>query len=758
MTPLLRQFLSEARECLQDIGDRLMKLEATPDDAALIAELFRSVHTLKGNSGLFDFPEMTRVLHAGEDLMDAVRSGTVGYSQTIADELLDAMDFVGQLCDQIERGDENLAPRAADGVRLAEVLRGLIGADTALAAGDAPAAGSAASGLIALTEAARALAELHSARGETLHWIAFSPAEDCFYQGDDPFHTARQTPAAVWGRIVARGDWLALTDLDAYCCRLDFEILSAAPMAELIDFFRYVPDQVRIVAIAPGSITAGADSPSAADIDDAVIDDVLAAQRLILALDDGASWRVGRLKAVAAVLMACAVARPTLPGRAEIEVALDAALVLDDGAPLLAALDRRALAVAATIAVATGADAELRPRAEEGRIAATIKVEQVKIDRLMNLIGEMVVAKNALSFLAQRAEEHFGARELGREIKAQYSVVNRISQEMQDAIMQVSMLPVASVFQRFPRLARDVSRKLGKEVRLVLEGEDTEADKNVIESLADPLIHIVRNSLDHGLETADVRRACGKPPVGTLTIRAAQEADRVVIEISDDGKGIDPAVIKRKAVEKGVIDQATCDRLDDRAAIDLVFAAGFSTVETVSDLSGRGVGMDVVRTAVEKVKGAITINSVIGQGTRIHISLPLSMAVTQVMIVESDGQLFGVPMDHVVETVRIPRTALHSVKQSDAAMLRGRIVPLKGLNGLLGLAALPQPNADDELAVLVTSFGDNVVGLVVDEFRESVDVIQKPLRGLLAGLPAYSGSSLMGDGSVLMVLNIKELV
>lgn len=757
MTPLLRQFLSEARECLQDIGDRLMKLEATPDDAALIAELFRSVHTLKGNSGLFDFPEMTRVLHAGEDLMDAVRSGTVGYSQKIADELLDAMDFVGQLCDQIERGDENLAPRAADGVRLAKVLRGLIGADTALPAGAAPTIRNAAPGPIALTEAARALADVHSARGETLHWIAFSPAEDCFYQGDDPFHTARQTPAAVWGRIVARGDWLTLTDLDAYCCRLDFEILSAAPMAELVEFFRYVPDQVRIVAIVPGSLQLAPHLAPAAGIADAVIDDVLATQRLILALDDGAAWRVGRLKAVAAVLTACAVARPTLPGRAEIAVALDAALVLDDGAPLLAALDRRVQPVAAPIATAAG-DFGLRPRAEEGRVAATIKVEQVKIDRLMNLIGEMVVAKNALSFLAQRAEEHFGARELGREIKAQYSVVNRISQEMQDAIMQVSMLPVASVFQRFPRLARDVSRKLGKEVRLVLQGEETEADKNVIESLADPLIHIVRNSLDHGLETADARRACGKPPVGTLTIRAAQEADRVVIEISDDGKGIDPAVIKRKAVEKGVIDQATCDRLDDRAAIDLVFAAGFSTADTVSDLSGRGVGMDVVRTAVEKVKGAITIDSVIGQGTRIHISLPLSMAVTQVMIVESDGQLFGVPMDHVVETVRIPRAALHSVKQNDAAMLRGRIVPLKGLNTLLGLAALPQPNADDELAVLVTSSGDNVVGLVVDEFRESVDVIQKPLRGLLAGLPAYSGSSLMGDGSVLMVLNIKELV
>jgi two-component system chemotaxis sensor kinase CheA len=349
-------------------------------------------------------------------------------------------------------------------------------------------------------------------------------------------------------------------------------------------------------------------------------------------------------------------------------------------------------------------------------------------------------------------------RDLSREIKAQYAVINRIAEEMQDAIMQVRMMPVSFVFQRFPRLVRDTSRKLGKEVNLVLEGEETEADKNIIESLGDPLVHIVRNSLDHGFELPEVRRAAGKPSAGTLTIRASQESDRVVIEISDDGKGIDPTVIKQKAYEKGLIDEAALERLSDQEAVNLVFASGFSTMEVVSDLSGRGVGMDVVRTAVEKVNGTVVLESEKGKGTRLRLSLPLSMAVTNVMIVESDGQTFGMPMDSVVETVRVPRSAIRTIKKNLATVLRGRIVPLKSINTLLGLDVPPKANAEDELAVLVVRVGDESVGLMVDDFRETVDIILKPMAGVLAGLSAYSGSALMGDGSVLMVLNVKEIL
>jgi two-component system chemotaxis sensor kinase CheA len=387
-----------------------------------------------------------------------------------------------------------------------------------------------------------------------------------------------------------------------------------------------------------------------------------------------------------------------------------------------------------------------------------LKVEQVKVDRLMSLIGEMVVAKNSLPYLASRAENLHGVRDLAREIKAEYAVINRIAEEMQAAIMQVRMMAVSFVFQRFPRLVRDISRKLDKQVRLVVEGEETEADKNIIESLADPLIHILRNSLDHGIESAALRVQLGKPAEGVIRIQARQEADRVVIEIADDGRGIDPEVIKRKAYGKGLIDETALERMSDREALNLVFAAGFSTVDTVSDLSGRGVGMDVVRTAIERIHGTVELTSVVGIGTRLCLSLPLSMAVSNVMIVVSDGQSFGIAMEMVAETVRVPRAEIRTIKHQQAVVLRGRIVPLLALNDLLSLHHPQLANADDEMAIMVVRIHGEPLGIIVDQFRETVDIILKPLAGLLGGLPGYSGSALLGDGSVLMVLDLKELV
>jgi two-component system chemotaxis sensor kinase CheA len=324
--------------------------------------------------------------------------------------------------------------------------------------------------------------------------------------------------------------------------------------------------------------------------------------------------------------------------------------------------------------------------------------------------------------------------------------------------MKVRMMPVSFIFQRFPRLVRDTSRKLGKDVNLILEGENTEIDKNIVEALADPLIHIVRNSLDHGIEMPEERRAKGKSETGRLTIRATQESDRVYIDISDDGKGIDPKVIKIKAYEKGLIDEVMLERLTDAEALNLVFAAGFSTAEVISDLSGRGVGMDVVRSAVEKVNGTVSLSSEVDKGTCIRLSLPLSMAVTNVIIVESDNQIFGIPMDIVEETVRIPRTAIHTIKRSQTIVLRERIVPLFALNQLLALEAEPKTNEDDMLATLVVRINNEHVGILVDDFRETVGIILKPMVGIIGGLGGYSGSALLGDGSVLMVLNPMELV
>jgi two-component system chemotaxis sensor kinase CheA len=821
MSPLLEQFLGEARDLLECAAAKLMQLEDTPDDQDVMNELFRCVHTLKGNSGLFSFPEMTRVLHAGEDLLGMVRSGQQTYSSELADCLLEAMDFVGMLCGEIESTQSIDASRAAASQQMTEALRklmpnlvpieiaveapGLNGSPMANNASPANDPRSVRSRLACVPESIRRTAVVQCHEGDQLHWIAYRPQRECFFHGDDPLNTARQTPGLVWGRVIVSEPFPPLAELDTYSCLLGFDLLTNAPREELDQYYRYLPDQAEITAIAPHWLLDSAedsDRPvedssavpptgvrqcrSFSESDETAFQKILAAQRQVLLLEDRPAWHAGRLKAVARVLANLSSAAGNTSSQTDIQVALGDALLTGRSTLLLAWLDahrvnrtetvpgsndtlRAAPAGADRGAGATLEDGSGKSLADEGikfgrraEDAASgpksLKVDQAKIDRLMNLIGELVVSKNALPYLAERAESHFGVRELSREIKGQYSIINRIADEMQDAIMQVRMMAVSFVFQRFPRLARDISRKLGKEVQLVLEGEQTEADKNIIEALADPLIHIVRNSLDHGLETPEVRLAAGKPAMGKLTIRASQEADRVVIEIADDGKGIDPEVIKQKAYEKGIIDEATLERIGDQEAINLIFAAGLSTAKVVSDLSGRGVGMDVVRSAVEKINGTVLLHSELGKGTTIRISLPLSMAVTQVMIVESDRQLFGVPMDHVVETVRVPRKRIRAFKQSQTAVLRGRIVPLKSLNALLGIAAIPRANSDDELAVLLVQAGSVELGLVVDGFRETIGVIQKPLNGFLSSVAAFSGSALLGNGSVLMILNIREIV
>ncbi len=798
MNPLLAQFLSEAFECLEGIAAKLMQLEKRPGDSDLMNELFRFVHTLKGNSGLFDFPEMTRVLHAAEDLMDAVRTGAAQQTEHFTDQILDAMDFVGGLTREIEKSGAYADTHRDEAVRLAQGLRALMtppeSSNLSVQESCAPPIHASAppAAFRHVPEDVKAELVRRSDDGESCFWVVYKPEEGCFFQGDDPFFLARQTPGQIWGRVEAREPWAPPTTLDPYRCVVDFQMLATAFKEELADHFRYVPDQVEILEVAPQWLVAGCSGQSApskttaakAPLSEELVESltqIFHAQRIILEVAHNAEDKIRRIPRVYNTLLNCCKATGQPPQVLEAITTLGkTSEETGDATPLLAWMqdfqsagfhstppveNSTAQPAPAPQSVEEAIEAKNNTRVEEGSPASlagtvikSLKVDQVKIDRLMNLIGELVVSKNAIPYLAQRAEKQFGVRELSREIKGQYSVINRIAEEMQDAIMQIRMMPVSVVFQRFPRLVRDISRKLGKDVSLVLEGEDTEADKNIIEALADPLIHIVRNSLDHGLELPDVRKAQGKPATGTLTIRATQEGDRAVIEITDDGKGINPEIVKRKAYEKGVIDEETLERISDEDAIHLIFAAGFSTAEVVSDLSGRGVGMDVVRSAVEKINGTIDLQSEVGKGTRLRISLPLSMAVTQVIIVESDGQIFGVPMDHVVETVRVPRSAVRVVKSTQMTLLRGRLVPLKTLNTMLRIPAKPRASADDEYAVLVVRVGSDTLGVIVDEFRETVDVIQKPMTGVLSGLQAYSGSALMGDGAVLMVLNLKEII
>ncbi|MBI5112219.1 MAG: chemotaxis protein CheA [Rhodovulum sp.] len=606
--------------------------------------------------------------------------------------------------------------------------------------------------------------------------------------------------------LVAAQDWAALRDATAALLRLtNPDLRNAAALrwlAAVLDapFPNPAWASALIEVIAAGgvpalgappseplrpvltTVAAGPDPIREADPSNACSDGslqrrIIAAQRQILAAASGADRVRRHAPAVVQVLAGLARVEGDDRRAADVAAAGEAAETDGTASMLLALVDRWLATDAAVDDAPVEAPSRVQPdRTEEVRATETsvpvkpdsareernaaarmLKVDQAKIDLLMNLIGELVVSKNSLPFLARRAEQVHGSREMAREIKDQYAVIDRLTQEMQGAIMQVRMLPVSEVFDRFPRLVRDLARKLSKKIELIIEGEDTAADKTIIEALGDPLLHIVRNALDHGIEPPADRAQAGKPDHATLLMKAFQEADQVVIEVTDDGRGIDPDKVRAAAVAKGVVSAAEAAQLSDQAATELIFRPGFSTAAQVSDLSGRGVGLDVALTTVEKLGGRVGVTSRRGMGTTVRIGLPLSMAVTRVMVVGVADELYGIPMDVIAETVRVPRRRVKMIKQSPAFVLRNTVVPLLRLSRALGCA---ERVADDDVdeAVLVCRIGGNPIGLVVDSFREGMDVILKPFDGVLAGMPGFAGTALLGDGHVLLVLDLKELL
>jgi two-component system chemotaxis sensor kinase CheA len=807
MNPLLAQFLAEAADLLAQVDDGLLQLERDPRDAELINEVFRAAHTFKGSSGLFDFPELTRLTHAAEDLLDAVRSGRLELDSGMTDDLLAAFDLIRGWLAHVTT-HERLPVGAGDAAGLLIIkLRGPLGGEP----GDAVA--SPAPPVRVRDEAPPWLAEFDPewlaeigswllTTSSSMRFVRYAPDQGCFFRAEDPLHLIRQVPALERLGILEPEQWPPADDYDEYACLISFVVATRAAAGELDYLFRYASDQVEVVDLDGGTIAAflSGETAGAAEVlvcaegagkAEPVVaaarpaaDLVADAQAILLAAQRGialaAEAKPGGEPAAAhlvsivhAVRSAAAVLGAPFDPAGVDPAGVDPAGVdpagLDPAGPRVGVLTAAIEGLLAGVApppeprpapVGEHEDRTVdRGRADDpGNQVGTrvLKVDQEKVDHLMELVGELNVAKNGLTFLADAAEEEFGSRVLSRRIKDQYSGLHRIAEELQASVMDIRMLPLSVAFSRFPRLVRDLSRRLGKNIDLVLEGEDTMADKDVIEALGDPLVHLVRNSLDHGIEPADERITAGKPGPAKLTLAAVADGDAVIVEISDDGRGIDPERVKRKAYEKGLISEEELDALSDTDAVDLVFRPGFSTAEQVSELSGRGVGMDAVRASVEKLGGSVTMKSQLGSGTSTRLRLPLSMAVTQVMVVSVAGQRFGVPVDLVVETVRVPAAEMGKVLHSDVVVLRGEVIPVVDLAQTLEMPWIPDPAQDR--AVLIVSLHGQRVGLQVEQFHREVDVILKPMEGLLAYADEFSGTALLGDGLVLLVLNMKEVL
>jgi len=391
-----------------------------------------------------------------------------------------------------------------------------------------------------------------------------------------------------------------------------------------------------------------------------------------------------------------------------------------------------------------------------GAGARTLRVDAKRIDRLADLVGEMVIAKNALAHLAGQFRDGADRKHIAQGLLASQAAIERLVAELHGAVMDVRMLPMRDIFRRFPRAVRETASHLGKGINFSIEGEEVEADKAIVEGLFEPLLHLLRNAVGHGAEPEHLRLESGKPAKARIVLRARRDRDRVTVEVEDDGRGIDPAAIRQTACERGIVPADGLDRMSDAEAMDLIFAPGFSTASEVSDLSGRGVGMDAVRSAVERLGGQVSVRSEQGRGTTIRLSLPLTIVMTKVMAVRLGRELYGIPLDGILETAFVPASRVLPVRDAEAFVLRDRTLPLVRLADLLEIPPPPEP--PQGLKVVVMAVGDDPVGIAVDGFAERMDVSMRPMSGILTGMPGVVGTTLLGDGSVLMILDIPELI
>ncbi len=389
-------------------------------------------------------------------------------------------------------------------------------------------------------------------------------------------------------------------------------------------------------------------------------------------------------------------------------------------------------------------------------VEQTVRVDVRRLDHLMNLIGELVLGKNRLIRIYSDVEERYDGEKFLEELNQVVSSISAVTTDLQLAVMKTRMQPVGKVFNKFPRMVRDLSRELGKSIKLIIEGEETELDKSIVEEIGDPLIHIIRNSCDHGIEPLEERRRLNKPETGKVQLSAYNEGNHIVIKISDDGKGLDPVMLKEKAIEKGVISERDAEGMSDREAFNLIFKPGFSTAKVVSNVSGRGVGMDVVKTNIEKLNGIIEIDSEVGVGTTQKLKIPLTLAIIQALLVGVQEEYYAIPLSSVLETVRISQDEIYTVDGKSVLRLRDEVLSLVRLSDIFKVDAILESNSD--VYVVIIGLADQKIGVIVDYLIGQEEVVIKSLGYYLKNTRGIAGATVRGDGKITLIVDVGAMM
>lgn len=694
---ILQDFLVEAGEILELLSEQLVELENRPSDTDLLNAIFRGFHTVKGGAGFLQLDALVACCHIAENVFDILRKGERQVDAELMDVVLQALDSINSMFAQVRVGQE---PTPAEP-----------------------------SLLEALSALAQPVTAEQASTPATIEPAVQTPAEQTVDPGSNDIAEGDITDDEFELLLEA----LHVTPEQPSESDLAGASASAGSDEITDDEFEALLDQLHGTGKGPGPAAepvaaTAAGAPSGPGGHEELISD----DEFESLLDELHGAGKGPGAATPATEQPPAVEQPAAPVT-----------------PAPARAEPAAVTPARPDTPAVKPERKPEPAAEPVAAETTVRVDTARLDEIMNMVGELVLVRNRLTRLGVGSEDE--------ELAKAVANLDMVTADLQASVMKTRMQPIKKVFGRFPRVVRDLSRNLKKEIVLELIGEDTDLDKNLVEALADPLVHLVRNSVDHGIEMPDEREAAGKPRSGTIVLAARQEGDHILLTITDDGKGMDAEVLRAKAVEKGMMDKDAAERLSEAECFNLILAAGFSTKTEVSDVSGRGVGMDVVRTRITQLNGTIAIDSTKGKGSQIAIKVPLTLAIMPTLMVMLANQAFALPLVNVNEIYSLDLSRTNVVDGQEVIIVRDKALPLFWLKRWL----MPGASADIDrtaASVVIVSVGTQRVGFVVDQLVGQEEVVIKPLGCMLHGTVGMAGATITGDGRIALILDIPGLL
>ena len=707
----LEIFLDETNEHLQNLNTQILSLEQDPENMDTINEIFRAAHSLKGMAGTMGYKRMQTLTHDMENVFSEVRNGNIKVKADMIDVLFQCLDALEEYNTNIrESSDEGTNDNGALIKRLNDIMGG--GSDDSAApaeqeqAPQAQAVDAAAAGGfvgIKLNENQQSVLGEALKQGKRVYGLTVKVQESCILKAARAFLVFKAIEET--SEIIVSDPSSQDIEDEKFDLHFSLIIVSEAELNEVVTAAKSVSE----IEDVSGSVLN--------------IDDVGAAET-----EESHAAETG----------------------AEAEAAAPAAPAQEAQAvqtPVTAQAPATAEAAPQTPAPAPAAKKAPANKPVENR---TVRVDIEKLDTLMNLVSELIIAKNSLVSASAMSGNSSQA------VNEQIEYLESVTTSLHESVMKVRMVPIESTVNKFPRMVRDLQKKLGKKMELYMSGEETELDRTVVDQIGDPLMHLLRNSADHGLESAAVRKERGKPEVGSIFLDAYQDGNNVVIEVRDDGNGIDTKAVKNKAIERGVITPEQGEAMSEKEIIDLLFNAGFSTAKVVSDVSGRGVGLDVVKSMIESLSGEVEVKSRLGEGSTWTIRLPLTLAIIQALMVEIGDEKYAIALGSIQTIEDILPSDVNLVQAKEVIQLRDLVIPLIRLNEILDIPSKKDP--EENLVVVVVKKGDKLAGLVVDELIGQQEIVIKSLGKYISKCKIISGATVLGDGEVALILDANSLI